>query len=274
MGARVLVVEDTPHNLQLMSFLLRAYGHTVEPADSGEQGVALAHTVQPDLVIMDLQLPGIDGYQVLAALRSDPSLPRMPVVAVTAFAMANDHRKAVAAGFHHYMTKPIDPPTFVDEIDSCLPEHLRGQRPTPAHDEPTASDWVAPNEPSPHSGAKILVVDDSEANQGLLHSTLTPHGFMVTLASNVDEAIELSSRATPDLVLCDVHIGRRHGLDVLRHVRAVPALNAVPFAFITATAHWLDPDVLASGVLVIRRPIEPAALIAHVEALLDPAGVG
>jgi CheY-like chemotaxis protein len=269
MSARVLVVEDTPDNLHLMSFLLRAYGHAVEPAESGERGVELAPTVQPDLVIMDLQLPGIDGYQALAALRSDPSLPRMPVIAVTSFAMADDHRKAVQAGFDHYISKPIDPPTFVDEIDSCLPERLRGQRPTPANVEPAAADWVAPSQPSPYSGARILVVDDSRTNRDLLHSVLTPHGFQVTLATTVEEAIELSSRAAPDVVLCDVHIGHRHGLDVLRHVRALPALTAVPFAFITATALWLDPEIRATGVPVIRRPIEPAALIAHVEALLN-----
>lgn len=271
MSARVLVVEDTPHNLQLMSFLLRAYGHTVEPAESGERGVELAHSVQPDLVIMDLQLPGMNGYQALAALRSDPSLPRMPVIAVTSFAMADDHRKAVQAGFDHYMSKPIDPPTFVTEIDACLPERLRGQRPAPPDAEATAAEWVSPSPSSPYSGATILVVDDSHTNRGLLNTVLAPHGFQVTLASTVEEAIDVSSSAVPDLVLCDVHIGHRHGLDVLRHVRASPALRAVPFAFITATAHWLDPDVMASGMLVIRRPIEPAELIAHVEALLKPA---
>jgi CheY-like chemotaxis protein len=274
MGARLLVVEDTPHNLELMSFLLRAYGHTVESAVSGEQGIELAHAVRPDLVIMDLQLPGIDGYQAFAALRSDPSLPRMPVVAVTAFAMADDHRKAVAAGFYHYMTKPIDPPSFVDEIDSCLPEPLRGQRPTPVDAEPAANDWVTSHEPSLYSGARILVVDDSRANRELLNSVLVPHGFQVTLATTVEEGIELSSRAAPDLVLCDIHVGSRHGIDVLRHIRATPALTAVPFAFITATEVWLDADIWASEMPILRRPIEPAALIAHVETLLNPAVAG
>ena len=162
----------------------------------------------------------------------------------------------------------------MDEIDSCLPEHLRGHQPKPADAEPDASNWVVPNQPSPYSGATILVVDDSHINQELLHSVLTPHGFRVTLATTVEEAMELSSRAVPDLMLCDVHIGERHGLDVLRHVRAVPALSAVPFAFITATALWLDPAVRASEVPVILRPIEPAALIAYVEALLNPAVAG
>ncbi|HEY0000934.1 MAG TPA: response regulator [Actinoplanes sp.] len=121
MGARLLLVEDTPHGMQLMSYLLRAHDHLVTEAVTGEQAVACAEAERPDLVVLDLQLPGIDGYQTLAALRGAAGLTGVPVIAVTSFATVGDHDRALEAGFDHYLTKPIDPETFVGELEAYLP---------------------------------------------------------------------------------------------------------------------------------------------------------
>src|SRR5688500_5002782 len=101
MGARILLVEDTPHNLQLMTYLLEKHGHAVTTAVTGERGVELARTWQPDAIVMDLQLPGMDGYEALTALRSLPDLAAVPVIAVTSFAMSEDRKRALDAGFDH-----------------------------------------------------------------------------------------------------------------------------------------------------------------------------
>ncbi|KUL28805.1 response regulator [Actinoplanes awajinensis] len=129
MNARILVVEDTPNNMYLMTYLLQAHSHTVTPAASGEEALALARASRPDLVVMDLQLPGIDGYQTLAAMRADPGLREVPVVAVTSFALVGDRDRILNAGFDHYVAKPIDPATFTDEIDAYLPQLLRSSAP-------------------------------------------------------------------------------------------------------------------------------------------------
>ena len=126
MGARILVVEDTAHSMQLMTYLLSAYEHTVVEAGTGEQAIELASATAPDLVVMDLQLPGIDGFETLTALRSLPDRDVVPVIAVTSFAMVGDRDRALDAGFDHYLTKPIDPESFVEEINTRLPEQLRG----------------------------------------------------------------------------------------------------------------------------------------------------
>jgi CheY-like chemotaxis protein len=143
-GARILLVEDTPYSLQLMKYLLEAHAHTVIAAVTGEEAVELAVATRPDLVVMDLQLPGIDGYQALAAIRAAPELTAVPVVAVTAFAMVGDRDRALCAGFDHYMTKPIDPETFTADINAHLREDLRGSLPVrgeghPAEPEPTGA---------------------------------------------------------------------------------------------------------------------------------------
>jgi CheY-like chemotaxis protein len=105
---RILVVEDNDRNLKLVRDVLRHAGFDVVEARSGEQGVALAQEEPPDLVLMDLGLPGIDGSESLRRLRATPSTAAVPVVAVTAYAMPQDRERTLQAGFDGYLTKPID----------------------------------------------------------------------------------------------------------------------------------------------------------------------
>jgi two-component system, cell cycle response regulator len=267
-GAQILVVEDTAYSLQLMTYLLTANGHTVVEAVTGEQAIALASATAPDLVVMDIQLPGIDGFETLAALRSMSDREPVPVIAVTSFAMVGDRDRALDAGFDHYMTKPIDPESFAEEINGCLPEQLRGR----SHPQPGSGSTAAAepaSEPNRDCGADILVLDDSLINQTLLRSILEPHGYQVRTTSTVDEAITAVDAGRPDLVLSDVHVGRHSGAELLSHLRAVPVLTVVPFAFLSATTDWQDPVLGDGKVRFIRRPIEPAALLEDVKALLD-----
>jgi two-component system, cell cycle response regulator len=266
-GARILVVEDTAHSLHLMTYLLTAYGHTVAGAVTGEQAIDLAPATMPDLVVMDLQLPGIDGFETMTAIRAIAGLRAVPVVAVTSFAMVGDRDRAVDAGFDHYLTKPIDPESFVAEIDLRLPEPLRGARP---RGPGTPSPPVTAPAPVPKGrpGMDILVLDDSPLNRTLLRSMLEPHGYDVWTAATVDEAVASLDAHRPDLVLSDVHLGDHSGTELLAHIRAVPALADVPFVFLSATSDWQDPVPGEGSVRFLHRPIEPPALLDEVEALL------
>jgi CheY-like chemotaxis protein len=114
---RILVVEDNDRNLKLVRDVLSYAGFDVVEARSGEQGVALAQQEPPDLVLMDLGLPGIDGSESLRQLRASPSTAAVPVVAVTAYAMPQDRERTLQAGFDGYLTKPID--------IRALPEQVR-----------------------------------------------------------------------------------------------------------------------------------------------------
>jgi two-component system cell cycle response regulator len=266
-GARILVVEDTPHSLQLITYLLTAFHHTVDAAITGEQGLEIAAAARPDLVIMDLQLPGIDGFETLTALRSLPGCSAVPVIAVTSFAMVGDRDRALNAGFDHYLTKPINPETFPAEIDMRLSHRLRGTHPEQSCAETAAAPEPAPAATGTH-GADILVLDDSPINQTLLRSMLEPHGYRVRTASTVEEAITSVDADRPDLVLSDVHVGRQSGTALLSHLRAVPVLTVVPFAFLSATIDWQDPIFGDGRAPFIRRPIEPSALLDEVRALL------
>ena len=129
MAARILVIEDNAANLELVRYLLSASGHTVLMASDGAQGIAVARRERPDLIICDLQMPVLDGYQVLAQLREHPGAFESVVVAVTAFSMPRDREKVLTAGFDGYLSKPIEPETFVAHIETFLPVGLRSARP-------------------------------------------------------------------------------------------------------------------------------------------------
>jgi len=119
-GRRILVVEDNPLNLQLVRDVLTAFEYDVVEAHSGEEGVDLAGTCSPDLVLMDLQLPGIDGYEALRLLRQDPRLGSVPVVAVTAFAMKEDRERTAREGFDGYLGKPISVRALPEQVSQFL----------------------------------------------------------------------------------------------------------------------------------------------------------
>jgi CheY-like chemotaxis protein len=118
---RVLVIEDNAQNLYLVRFLLEKHGYHVHEARDGRLGVTLASELRPDLILLDIQLPMLDGYAVAAEIRKDPELRDTPIIAVTSYAMVGDREKALASGATDYIEKPIDPNTFVDQISKHLP---------------------------------------------------------------------------------------------------------------------------------------------------------
>lgn len=120
MNRRILLIEDNENNRYLVTFLLQAHGWEVVHAGDGPQGLALAAQVRPALILLDIQLPGMDGYAVARALKADPALAPTPVLAVTSYAMAHDRAQALAAGCDGYLEKPIDPETFVASVERHL----------------------------------------------------------------------------------------------------------------------------------------------------------
>jgi CheY-like chemotaxis protein len=119
--ATILVVEDTPANLALASKLLSAAGHQVLVASTAAEGVSAAREGSPDLVLMDLGLPDMDGWQALAQIRARPEGAQLKVVAFTAHAMVGDRERALASGFDGYLSKPIDVATFADDVTELVP---------------------------------------------------------------------------------------------------------------------------------------------------------
>jgi len=121
MSKRILVVEDQEDNRRILRYLLKSADYEVLEALTGEDGVALAERERPDLILMDIQLPGLDGYEATRRIKSNPALRHIPIIVVTSYALSGDDVKAFEAGCDAYVTKPFSPRALLAKIREYLP---------------------------------------------------------------------------------------------------------------------------------------------------------
>ncbi len=122
MTKRVLLVEDNPHNRKIFSGMLTHSGFEVVEAEDGHQAIAEMARQLPDIVLMDLSIPGIDGWEVTRRFKADARTKAVPIIALTAHAMRGDEERARAAGCDHYLAKPVSPKKVVEEVRKLLPK--------------------------------------------------------------------------------------------------------------------------------------------------------
>jgi two-component system cell cycle response regulator DivK len=121
MSTRILVVEDQADNRRILHDLLSSVGYEILEAVTGDEGVTLATTQHPDLILMDIQLPGMDGYEATRRIKADPALHHIPIIAVTSYALSGDDAQAFAAGCDSYVAKPFSPRALLAKVREYLP---------------------------------------------------------------------------------------------------------------------------------------------------------
>jgi two-component system cell cycle response regulator len=128
-GWDVVVIDDEPDSLDVAARILRYYSASVHTASNGAEGLALIRKIRPRFVISDLSMPVMDGWEMIKYLKQDRSALEMPIIALTAHAMVGDRERAISAGFHNYLTKPLNPATFIGDVLSLLMDvpHLASQ---------------------------------------------------------------------------------------------------------------------------------------------------
>ena len=271
MPTRILVIEDNAANLELMRYLLAAAGYEPVSFQDGQLALEAANRKAPDLVICDIQMPGMDGFEFLHSLRAQPALARTAVVAVTALAMVGDRDRVLAAGFDGYLSKPIEPETFVAQVERWLPSSLR-------IDQAARITATTASQPGPvPTGRSILAVDNLPTNLEFLTSLLESAGYRVSTAPGANAALRFASQDPPDLILSDVCMQEGSGYDFIRKVKADPRLSRIPFVFITSTAATERERQKGLGLGAAKylfRPIEPQALLAEIAACLAHEGEG
>jgi two-component system cell cycle response regulator len=246
--ARILIIEDNPANIELMSFLLSAYGHTPLTAPDGARGVAVARSERPDLVACDVNLPGMNGFAVLSALRAEPELAQMPVLAVTALAMAGDREQVLAAGFDGYISKPIEPESFVAELEAFLPA------------APAARPATAPG---------VLLVDDDGFMLGVLADMLSGQDYRVFSAASGAEALAVLEREPVAVVVADQAMPGMTGTALLAEVaRRHPSTVRLMLSGQTDLAEI--EAATAAGIVDAHhaKPVTTGALRGYVEEAL------
>jgi len=146
---RVLVVEDNELNLKLFCDLLRAHDFAAEPVSDGREAVARARDFAPDLIVMDIQMPHVTGYDLIRELKRDAELRRIPIMAVTAYAGREDEERIRSAGADAYVSKPISLMRFIEEVRALIPAAPEAEMPAP---EPESAPELA-LEPQPDTDA-------------------------------------------------------------------------------------------------------------------------
>ena len=119
-GWNIVVIDDEEDSLMVIQVILTEYGANVHTASDGEEGLNLIRSIRPKFVISDLSMPVLDGWSVIHKMKLDPSLKDIPAIALTAHAMVGDRERAVAAGFHNYLTKPLTVETFIHDVMTLL----------------------------------------------------------------------------------------------------------------------------------------------------------
>jgi len=219
---RLLIVDDVHENLHALMNILRDE-YAMSAATSGEKALELARRQpQPDLILLDIKMPDMDGYSVLAALKIDPATADIPVIFVTALAEVADEARGIALGVADYITKPVNP--------DLLKARVKNQLELKRYRAPASFDIAALGDPA-HPPTLLLVDDVSENIHELLEALKSEYRILV--ANNGAKAIELVQDSRPDLVLLDIVMPGMDGYEVCRRIKAMPAGNCIPVIFVT-----------------------------------------
>ena len=259
MCARLLVIDDDPVNLDLMTYLLTAFGHTTLPVSGAQAALDILRAANVDLVLCDIQMPGIDGFELLRRINAE-GLCKAPVVGITALAMVGDREKVLGAGFDGYMAKPITPETFVKEVEHYLPADQHAA-PLPAVTVESSSSHP---QPSARNGLRVLVVDNEPANRQILRVLLDYSGYEVLMAESGNAALEIARRAQLDAIISDIHMPDGDGFALIENARRDPQLMHIPIIFVSATTP--RPRDVQKGIELgasrfLLRPFEPEVLL-------------
>ncbi len=258
---RVLVIEDDVNNLDVAQRIIRAAGHEAIAATDGAAGIATARAEKPDVILVDLLLPRVDGWTVTKTLREDEWAKDVPIIAVSALAMQQDRARAIEAGCDDFVSKPYAPA----ELRAVLARFLDdGGAATQ-----TAARERAGKRPAVSLG-RILVVDDEPANVELLARRLEALGAEALRAMNGEEALATAAREMPDLILLDVMMPGIGGLETCRRLKINDRTAPIPVIFATALtdAADLSKGFEVGGYDYITKPIEPIELAARVRGAI------
>jgi hypothetical protein len=241
-AAVVLVIDDDAVVADLLRRTLVKDGYRVEYAENGEKGLQLARQLRPDAITLDVMMPGMDGWQVLTKLKSDPELADIPVILLS---IVNDRKTGFALGATEYLTKPLDR----ERLNSILGRISNGR------------------------GSRLaLVVDDLPENRELLRNALEGDGWTVEEAGNGLEALERLEHRRPDAILLDLMMPEMDGITFVERLRASERNHSIPVLVVTAkdiTA--VDRQRLSGGVQAIMQKgaVDLTELVSQTRALLS-----
>ncbi len=249
----ILVIEDNPINMKLVCSLLHLGRYNTLKAENAKAGIQLAKQHKPNLILMDVQLPGMDGLSATQIIKKDPVLKTIPVVALTSHAMRGYAQNAREAGCDGYISKPIDTRNFLKTISQFL---------------------IQEKKPSEKKGIyhknRILIVDDEPLNVKVLATKLPPDEYDIIKAYSGREALEKVDKHSPDLILLDLMMPGMDGYEVTRRLKTSPETKGIPIIIVTMLDCTEDKiKALDAGVEeFISKPVNTTELLTRMKSML------
>jgi len=271
MSARILVVDDNPLNVKLLAAKLAHDYYVVSTAENGTQALAKMASEKPDIVLLDVMMPELDGFDVCRRIKSDPATSYIPVVMVTALSDAADRVKGLEAGADDFLTKPINDVALMARVRSLL--RLKMIMDEWRLREMTSNQFAAPGEEArlaAVTGGHALLLEDSARDRQMILATLAGISVRVTFTETVAETVQIAQAGGIDLVLASLDLAGEDGLQICPQLRVVEATRQLPILLlandseIARVAKGLDLG--ANDYLV--RPVDPNELIARTRTQL------
>ena len=222
--ARILVIDDEAQNLDLLQAMLTSSGYDVLLAGGGDEGLRMAREQKPDLILLDLMMPGLSGFEVCARVKTDPQTGGIPVLFVTALSQVSDKERALAAGGDDFLVKPFERTVLLTRVEALLRvRHLNralDRALAYLHELEVTRHAQQPRKPAPSTppqegAGNILVVDDELLARQLFADVLREAGYVLHEAENGERALEIARREAIDVVLLDIMMPGMSGLEVL-----------------------------------------------------------
>jgi len=220
--AKILIIEDNPLTRKLFRVTLESAGYAVIESPNGKTAIELAATECPDLILQDLILPDIQGFELLQTLRALPAGPKIPILAVSGLIPKIEEAKTMGIDFTDFLVKPVEPSLLIQRIQAYLPSgDLDTMR--------------------PGQGYRILIVDDDAIQRKLMNWQFSHLGFEVTLAEDGKQALEMALRSPPDAIVSDVLMPGLDGFMLCLEIRRHPSLAQLP-VILTSAVYISDED--------------------------------
>ncbi len=265
--ANILIVDDIPDNLHLLSTILTKRGYNVRKALNGEMALKAAQASPPDLILLDINMPHMDGYEVCERLKANEQTQAIPVIFLSALTEWLDKAKAFQVGGVGYVMKPFKDEEVLVRVENQLKlSRLRSslQKPKVSMKQDNSNRADAPR-------ANILIVDDTPDNLRLLSAILTERGYEVGKALSGEMALKSVKVAPPDLILLDIRMPQMNGYEVCEQLKADEQTREIPVIFISALDDVLDKvnAFTVGGVDYITKPFQDEEVIARVQTHLN-----
>ncbi len=292
-GKTVLVVEDSKTARKVISFVLNRKGYRIVEAASGTEALLAIEGMMPDLVLLDVMLPDMTGYEILAVIRKNSRLAEVPVVMLTGKSSAADRQKGMIGGSNEYLTKPFEPTELLAVLARYLdpsipaatsPQPLSPPEKTEAVVKPAVVKPIAARPPAgrvstvvkptgagptavivPENGLKksVLIVEDSPTSRKVITMVLSRKGYLVQEAANGHDALRMIGDERPHLILLDAMLPDMTGYDILARLQQDPRLKKIPVVMLTAKDSPMDREkgIRAGSSAYLTKPFNPERLL-------------